>query len=56
MLKVGVVGLGWWGTELAEALEKLPQRAEIVASASRDPADSKTFADRFGRSCMRRLG
>ncbi len=48
MLKVGVVGLGWWGTELAEALEKLPQRAEIVASASRDPADSKTFADRFG--------
>ena len=48
MLKVGIVGLGWWGTELAEALEKIPQRAEIAACASRDPADAKAFAERFG--------
>ncbi len=48
MLKVGIVGLGWWGTELAEALQKLPQRAEIAACASRDPDDAASFAGRFG--------
>lgn len=52
MLKVGVVGLGWWGGELALALEKLPGRAQIVAAASRDPAASQAFAERFGgRAC-----
>ena len=48
MLRVGIVGLGWWGTELAEALIKLPERATIVASASREFADSKAFSERFG--------
>ena len=48
MLKVGIIGLGWWGTELAEALQKLPQRAEIVACASRDPSGAASFASRFG--------
>ena len=52
MLKIGVVGLGWWGRELAEALEKLPRQAEIVAAASRDPAASRDFTARFGgQSC-----
>lgn len=48
MLKVGILGLGWWGTELAKALEKLSQRAEIAACASREFKDSKKFAERYG--------
>ena len=48
MLKVGIVGLGLWGTELAEAMQKLPQRVEIAACASREPADAAAFAGRFG--------
>lgn len=44
---IGIVGLGWWGSELASAAERAPGTVP-VACFSRTPATRASFAQRYG--------
>ncbi|HWG84773.1 MAG TPA: Gfo/Idh/MocA family oxidoreductase, partial [Deinococcales bacterium] len=46
MLRVGVIGAGWWAEQHALALERRPE-ARIVAACRHDPAALEAFSRRF---------
>lgn len=47
MLTVGVVGLGWWGTELATTIAERCESLRVVAAYSPDAAQCADFVARF---------
>ena len=48
MLNTAFVGVGWWGTVLAESAAKFPDRIRICGAVSTDTDDLKRFNARFG--------
>jgi predicted dehydrogenase len=44
MIKLGFVGLGWWGQELAKAAGQLPNRLEIAAAFDPDARMCEEFS------------
>ncbi len=46
-VRLGLVGLGWWGAELASAVER-SGTAEVVACHARTASAREGFAERFG--------
>lgn len=49
MIKAAIVGLGWWGKTLVEAVEKDPDDIRFVAGATRTASDdAKAFAKQHG--------
>lgn len=48
MLNTAFVGVGWWGTVLAEAVAKFPNRIRISGATSVDTDDLRRFNERFG--------
>src|SRR5262245_23503066 len=48
VIRVGIVGYGWWGAELARAVAELPDRFEIAACATPNGQGRKAFSERFG--------
>ena len=47
MLNVGLVGLGWWGTELAQAISRCQTGLRLVACYSPITEERNIFAKRF---------
>ncbi|MBI3708858.1 MAG: Gfo/Idh/MocA family oxidoreductase [Proteobacteria bacterium] len=47
MLRAASIGTGWWGTELAAAVQGKSREIGIVACASLDAQSRAEFADRF---------
>ena len=52
VIRVGIVGYGWWGAELGQAIAELPGRFEIAACATPNGRERKTFSERFGAPAM----
>jgi hypothetical protein len=51
-LRLGIVGLGWWGQRLAAAAQSRPAAFEIARYFSPDRAEREDFAQRFdARPC-----
>jgi len=48
MIRAALVGLGWWGGELAVAAERLGGPLRIAACTSLSAEESQRFAERFG--------
>ena len=49
MINAGIVGLGWWGRTLVEAVSGASDTIRFVAGATRTvSADVETFADEHG--------
>jgi predicted dehydrogenase len=48
MIRAALVGLGWWGNELAAAAERLDGPLRIAACTSLAAEESRRFAERFG--------
>lgn len=47
MVKIGIVGLGWWSDELAKAIHGKSDKLSIVGGATRSPEKRQTFAERY---------
>jgi predicted dehydrogenase len=50
MINAGVVGLGWWGKNLVEAVQGKSQQLRFVHGACRDTRPVTAFAERHGLS------
>jgi predicted dehydrogenase len=48
MINAGIVGLGWWGKNLVEAVQNRSDRLRFVRGACRDTAPVAAFAERQG--------
>ena len=48
MINAGIVGLGWWGKNLVEAVQGKSERLRFVCGACRDIRPVAAFADRHG--------
>ena len=48
MIRAALVGLGWWGGELAEAAKRLDGPLRIAACTSLSTDETRQFAERFG--------
>lgn len=48
MIDAGIVGLGWWGKNLIEAVQGKSDRLRFVRGACRDTRPVATFAERHG--------
>jgi len=48
MINAGIVGLGWWGKNLVEAVQNRSDRLRFVRGACRDTAPVAAFAERHG--------
>ncbi len=48
MLRIGIVGTGWWGKELAKAALSLPDKLEIAGCFSLSEKECADFRDAFG--------
>ena len=48
MINAGIVGLGWWGKKLVEAVQGQSDRLHFVRGACRDTAPVAAFAERHG--------
>ena len=48
MINAGIVGLGWWGKNLVEAVQGKSQHLRFVRGACRDTAPVAAFAERHG--------
>jgi predicted dehydrogenase len=46
--RVGIVGYGWWGAELARGVAALPGRFEIAACATPNGQEREAFSRHFG--------
>lgn len=46
MINAGIVGLGWWGKVLVEAVQGKSDRIRFVAGATRTPAKAAEFAQK----------
>lgn len=52
MIRLGAVGLGWWGRELAAAAQSLAPRFALAACFSPDAEERRAFAARFGARAL----
>jgi predicted dehydrogenase len=48
MIDAGIVGLGWWGKNLVEAVQGKSNRLRFVRGACRDIRPVTAFAERHG--------
>lgn len=48
MIDAGIVGLGWWGNRLVEAVQGKSDRIRFVHGVARDPAAKQEIARRHG--------
>ncbi len=48
MIGAGIVGLGWWGNVLVEAVQGRSERIRFVHGVARDPASKQEIARRHG--------
>jgi predicted dehydrogenase len=48
MINAGIVGLGWWGKNLVEAVQNKSDRLRFVRGACRDTTPVSAFAERHG--------
>lgn len=48
MLRIAIIGTGWWGNELAKAARSLPALYEIHGCFSREARLAETFRTNFG--------
>ena len=48
MIDAGIVGLGWWGNRLIEAVQGRSDRIRFVHGVARDPATKQAIAGRHG--------
>lgn len=48
MLRAAICGAGHWGTRLIESVQGKSAKIRFVAAVTRDPADKRALADRFG--------
>jgi len=48
MIDAGIVGLGWWGNVLIEAVQRRSDRIRFVHGVARDPAAKQEIATRHG--------
>jgi predicted dehydrogenase len=48
MIDAGIVGLGWWGNRLIEAVQGRSDRIRFVHGVARDPATKQQIAGRHG--------
>src|SRR5690606_10991529 len=48
MIRAALIGLGWWGGELAVAADRLRGRLRIAACASLSAGETRAFAARIG--------
>ncbi|MCW5735191.1 MAG: Gfo/Idh/MocA family oxidoreductase [Enhydrobacter sp.] len=48
MIDAGIVGLGWWGNVLVEAVQGKSERIRFVHGVARDPASKQEIARRHG--------
>jgi len=48
MIDAGIVGLGWWGNRLIEAVQGRSDRIRFVHGVARDPATKQEIAGRHG--------
>jgi len=48
MIDAGIVGLGWWGNRLIEAVQGTSDRIRFVHGVARDPATKQEVAARHG--------
>ena len=48
MIDAGIVGLGWWGNRLVEAVQGRSDRIRFVHGVARDPAAKQEIARRHG--------
>jgi predicted dehydrogenase len=48
MIDAGIVGLGWWGNRLIEAVQGKSDRIRFVHGVARDPAAKQEIAGRHG--------
>jgi predicted dehydrogenase len=48
MLRAAICGAGHWGTRLIESVQGKSAKIGFVAAVTRDPADKRALADRFG--------
>lgn len=48
MIDAGIVGLGWWGNVLVEAVQGRSDRIRFVHGVARDPASKQEIARRHG--------
>jgi predicted dehydrogenase len=48
MLRIVILGAGWWGTELAKAAKQVPEKLAIAGCYTPDPAEVEKFAATWG--------
>jgi predicted dehydrogenase len=48
MINAAIVGLGWWGRNLVEAVQGKSQRLRFLRGACRNPVPVEAFAERHG--------
>src|SRR5262245_11366000 len=48
MIKLGIVGLGWWGKNLVESVQGKSEQVRFLRGACRNHAPVASFAERHG--------
>lgn len=56
MLRIVIVGTGWWGMELGKAAHSLPDTVELAGCCSLSAEECATFRDKYGGEVYGEIG